>query len=110
MHDPKKRLISAASFQDRVVHHALCNVIEPIFESRFIHDSYATAGNPQDASSITGWLSWGRMRGRGNKKWRGLLISWTQREVIPLDESPVGRLANADHQGWANIQKPRSLW
>ena len=30
--DPKHRLISAAPFCDRVVHHALCNVIEPIFE------------------------------------------------------------------------------
>ena len=41
IHDPKHRLISAAPFRDRVVHHALCNVIEPIFERRFIHDSYA---------------------------------------------------------------------
>lgn len=41
IHEPKKRLISAAPFADRVVHHALCNVIEPIFERRFIHDSYA---------------------------------------------------------------------
>ncbi len=41
IYDPKPRLISAAPFGDRVVHHALCNVIEPIFERRFIHDSYA---------------------------------------------------------------------
>ena len=41
IHEPKRRLISAAPFRDRVVHHALCNVIEPIFERRFIHDSYA---------------------------------------------------------------------
>ncbi len=41
IHEPKKRLISAAPFRDRVVHHALCNVIEPLFERRFIHDSYA---------------------------------------------------------------------
>jgi len=39
--DPKPRLISAAPFRDRVVHHALCQVIEPLFEARFIHDSYA---------------------------------------------------------------------
>jgi len=39
--EPKRRKISAAPFRDRVVHHALCNVIEPIFETRFIHDSYA---------------------------------------------------------------------
>jgi len=41
IHESKRRLISAAPFRDRVVHHALCNVIEPIFERRFIHDSYA---------------------------------------------------------------------
>lgn len=39
--DPKRRLISAAPFRDRVVHHALCNVIEPLFEPTFIIDSYA---------------------------------------------------------------------
>ena len=41
VHDPKRRLISAAPFRDRVVHHALINVIEPIWERRFIHDTYA---------------------------------------------------------------------
>lgn len=41
IHEPKKRLISAAPFRDRVVHHALCRLIEPIFERRFIADSYA---------------------------------------------------------------------
>ncbi len=41
IHDPKKRKISAAPFRDRVVHHALCNVLEPIYEPKFIHDSYA---------------------------------------------------------------------
>ncbi len=41
IHEPKRRKISAAPFRDRVVHHALCNVIEPLFEQRFIADSYA---------------------------------------------------------------------
>lgn len=41
IHEPKLRKISAAPFRDRVVHHALCNVIEPIFDRRFIPDSYA---------------------------------------------------------------------
>ena len=41
VHDPKRRRISAAPFRDRVLHHALCNVIEPIYERKFIHDSYA---------------------------------------------------------------------
>jgi retron-type reverse transcriptase len=37
----KRRVISAAPFEDRIVHHALCNVIERIWEARFIHDTYA---------------------------------------------------------------------
>ncbi|MEM1126203.1 MAG: RNA-directed DNA polymerase [Bacteroidota bacterium] len=41
VHEPKRRLISAAPFRDRVVHHALCNQIEPRFERSFVADSYA---------------------------------------------------------------------
>ena len=39
--DAKKRSIKSAPFRDRVVHHALCNIIGPIFENGFIYDSYA---------------------------------------------------------------------
>jgi retron-type reverse transcriptase len=39
--DPKKRLISAPAFRDRVVHHAICQIIEPVFEKRFINESFA---------------------------------------------------------------------
>jgi len=39
--EPKIRMISAAPYKDRVVHHALCNIISPVFERTFIDDSYA---------------------------------------------------------------------
>lgn len=39
--DPKPRTISAAPFRDRVVHHALTNILEPIFELRFSNQSFA---------------------------------------------------------------------
>lgn len=41
IYDPKKRLISAAPYRDRVVQHTLCNLIEPIFDKSFVFDSYA---------------------------------------------------------------------
>lgn len=41
VYEPKQRLVSAAPFRDRVVHHALCRVIEPIWEARFHYHSYA---------------------------------------------------------------------
>lgn len=39
--DPKTRTISKSDFRDRVVHHALCNIIGNLFEKSFIFDSYA---------------------------------------------------------------------
>jgi RNA-directed DNA polymerase len=39
--DPKRRSICAAPFRDRVVHHAVCGVLEPLFERRLIFDTYA---------------------------------------------------------------------
>lgn len=39
--DPKTRVIYASHFRDRVIHHALFNITEPIFEKIFIYDSYA---------------------------------------------------------------------
>jgi len=42
IHDPKTRIISAAPFRDRVVHHALTRVLEPIFERRFTSRSFAS--------------------------------------------------------------------
>lgn len=43
--DPKTRVIHASTFRDRVIHHAICNIIEPIFEKIFIFDSYASRKN-----------------------------------------------------------------
>lgn len=39
--DPKERLICAAPFRDRVVHHALCNIITPLLDRCMIRDTYA---------------------------------------------------------------------
>ncbi len=39
--DPKPRLITAPCFRDRVAHHAIMNVCEPIFERSLINDTYA---------------------------------------------------------------------
>jgi len=41
IHDPKPRIIYASSFYERVVHHAIMNIIEPRLESFAIYDSYA---------------------------------------------------------------------
>ena len=40
--DPKPRRIAVAPFKDRVVHHALVQILMPVFEPTFIYHSYAT--------------------------------------------------------------------
>lgn len=60
IHEPKRRLISAAPFRDRVVHHALCQVIEPAFERSFIDHSYANRigkGTHRALDTCQGWMA-----------------------------------------------------
>lgn len=42
IHHTKERQVAEATFADRVVHHALVGVLEPIFEARFVPWSYAS--------------------------------------------------------------------
>lgn len=53
VHEPKLREISALPFSDRVVQHALCNVIEPIFERTFLPGSYACRRNKGTHVAVT---------------------------------------------------------
>lgn len=41
IHDPKERLIHAACFEDRVLHHAIMNLAEPVFERTLVPSTYA---------------------------------------------------------------------
>lgn len=45
IYDPKMRLISGLPFKDRIVQHALNNVIEPIYESSFLPYTFACRPN-----------------------------------------------------------------
>ncbi|MDE6879274.1 MAG: RNA-directed DNA polymerase [Odoribacter sp.] len=42
IHDPKLRMICAAGFGERVLHHAIMNVCHPYFERQLIETTYAT--------------------------------------------------------------------
>ncbi len=86
--DPKRRLISAAPFRDRVVHHALVAALEPVFERRFIHHSYACRpglGNHRALAQFTRCAA----RSAGASAWsdeRGGPAS--RRSSLPLAELP----------------------
>ncbi len=45
IYDPKERVICAASFPERILHHAIMNICHPVFEQVQLFDSYATRVN-----------------------------------------------------------------
>ncbi len=45
IYDPKRRRICASDFRDRVVHKAICQLLGPVFDRRYIYDSYACREN-----------------------------------------------------------------
>lgn len=58
--EPKSRLISAAPFRDRVVHHALVGALEPVFERAFIHHSYACRRYKGTHRAVRQYQQWAR--------------------------------------------------
>lgn len=59
VYEPKERQIMALPFYDRVVQHAINNVLEPIFEKRFIFHSYACRKNKgmhAASDTLKSWL------------------------------------------------------
>lgn len=68
VHEPKKRLIMALPFRDRVVQWAIYRVIEPIFEPQFIQDSYACRKGKGVMHAIDRLQYWMRKMDRSHKK------------------------------------------
>lgn len=52
IHEPQERKIAAAPYQDRVVHHALCNIIEPVMDKAMVFDSFACRKGKGSHSAI----------------------------------------------------------
>ncbi len=95
--EPKPRLISAAPFYDRVVHHALCRVVEPVLDRSFIHHSYACR------------------RGKGNHRALGQFVSWSRRYPFVLVCDVRKFFPGIDHQVAKSlvrrrVKDPGVLW
>lgn len=53
IYDPKFRHIHKAIVRDRIVHHAVVSLIEPIFDKTFIYDSYSCRDNKGTHGAVT---------------------------------------------------------
>ena len=60
VHDRKRRLISAAPFRDRVVHHALMQIVNPILESQFSDHSWACRKGKGTHAAVAQYQVWAR--------------------------------------------------
>ncbi|MBN1792414.1 hypothetical protein JW826_01900 [Candidatus Woesearchaeota archaeon] len=68
LRDPKTRIISKSDFRDRVIHHAICNIIEPLFEKTFIYDSYANRKRKGVLKAIARFNVFKRKSSRNNTR------------------------------------------
>lgn len=85
IYEPKRRRISAAPFRDRVLHHVVVRVLEPIFERRFIYDSYACR------------------RGKGTHRALDRAQQYLRRHAYCLKTDIVRFFPNVDHQVLTNV-------
>ncbi|MCH9699359.1 MAG: reverse transcriptase/maturase family protein [Gammaproteobacteria bacterium] len=60
IYERKLRLIAAAPFRDRVVHHAILNRIEPQLDRRFIFDSYACRKGKGVHAAVDRYQNWAK--------------------------------------------------
>lgn len=128
--ESKKRIIKAAPFRDRVIHHALCNIIEPIFDRGFIDQSYACRKGKGTHKAVNKLQSYLRATGKQayclqcdiskyfssidhtilksilHKKIRDVKTRWLIEEIInsSCDRTAIGiPIGNLTSQLFANI-------
>ena len=95
--DPKPRLISAAPYRDRVVHHALCNVIVPLLDQTLIAHTYANRlgyGSHRALTKFTGWA----------RRYRYCLQCDIQKYFPSIDHEILKALIRQ------RIKCPKTLW
>ena len=69
VYEPKKRLIMSLLFKDRVAQHAIYRQVNPIFEKKFIFDSYACRVGKGTHKAIDRLQYWLRQTDRKPQKY-----------------------------------------
>jgi RNA-directed DNA polymerase len=68
LRDPKTRCINKSAFRDRIVHHALCNIIAPLIEKQFIFDSFANRKGKGTFKAIERFETFSRIVSKNHTK------------------------------------------
>lgn len=90
--DPKQRHIHKATVRDRVVHQAIVTAIEPLFEPRFIHDSYSCRAGKGTHAGVGRLRSFLRQASRNNTRQVYVLKCDVRRYFASIDHEILLRL------------------
>ncbi|HWQ99945.1 MAG TPA: reverse transcriptase/maturase family protein [Candidatus Methylomirabilis sp.] len=66
--DPKRREIHKASVRDRLLHHAIVRVIEPLFDRQFIYDAWSCRKGKGTHRAVQRFQHWGWSLSRNNTR------------------------------------------
>lgn len=124
--DPKPRTIHKATVRDRILHHAVFNVLNPIFEPTFIHTSFSCRENYGTHKGVDFLDKMLKQASRNIsrpcfvlkcdvKKFfdtidHGILLSIIEKRV--KDESAVwllGRIIKSFHSGYSNCENRKGV-
>ncbi len=106
--DPKTRTIHAAVFGDRIVHHAIVNILKPIYEKRFIYDSFASRKTKGSHAAIRRFESFVRKVSSNGRVIRNAFNNNSIRGYV-LKADIKHYFATIDHEVLLNILKKKII-
>ncbi len=104
--DPKTRTIHASIFKDRIVHHAIVNMLEPIYERRFMYDSFAGRKLKGTHAAVERFESFARKVSSNGKKINNSYTNNSIRGYV-LKADIKHYFATIDHQVLINILRKK---
>jgi retron-type reverse transcriptase len=104
VHDPKTRSIHKAKVRDRLLHHAICRVLYPYFDKRFIYDSYSSRIGKGTHRAIDRLNYFGKKVSKNNTKTVWVLKCDVRKFFASIDQHVLKDILKRD------IQDPDTLW
>lgn len=104
INDPKPRDIHKAKVRDRLIHHAIYRILYPLFDKRFIFDSYSCRKKKGTHRAMKRFTQFGRKISRNNTKTVWVLKCDIQKFFANIDHNVLSRIL-AQH-----INDAGALW
>ena len=104
VNDPKTRNIHKAKVRDRLLHHAICRILYPLFDKKFIYDSYSSRLRKGTHRAIDRLNYFGRKVSQNNTKTVWVLKCDVRKFFASIDQRVLKNILKRD------IQDPDTLW